>query len=61
MGSREETRPPSRFFIGMGRTAVALTALFDLVVLLLLPAAMVVESATDSLDGNIYLRDSSIN
>ncbi|URD87843.1 STYKc [Musa troglodytarum] len=34
----------------MGRTAVALTALFDLVVLLLLPAAVVVESATDSLD-----------
>ncbi|CAL9200769.1 unnamed protein product [Musa hybrid cultivar] len=34
----------------MGLTAVALTALFDLVVLLLLPAAVVVESATDSLD-----------
>ncbi|RWW83325.1 hypothetical protein BHE74_00008172 [Ensete ventricosum] len=34
----------------MGRTAVALTALFDLVVLLLLPAAVVVESVTDSSD-----------
>ncbi|RRT83159.1 hypothetical protein B296_00016208 [Ensete ventricosum] len=45
----------------MGRTAVALTALFDLVVLLLLPAAVVVESVTDSSDGNFYSRDSSID